>query len=195
MVDTGACVPCLRKGHSCVTANQLEGQYVCVFCEDDMDCPVIQREKKMGISRSAMNAITPTAQAPIPKAEPATPAKESTVNNKMAPPICSVPGCGKKLRRNGAGEYNEKCTTCTKGCAPGYSAHPGKNKPKKLKQHKLPKAAPPSNPSPEQPQMPVPDRAALMLTREELSALFNSWPIERQAAAVQAVFVQELGQA
>jgi hypothetical protein len=36
------------------------------------------------------------------------------------------------------------------------------------------------------------ERASLSLTRAQLVALFNSWPIERQVAAVQAVFVQEL---
>jgi hypothetical protein len=38
----------------------------------------------------------------------------------------------------------------------------------------------------------VPESAHIALTRDQLVALFTSWPIARQAAAVQAVFVQEL---
>lgn len=45
VVREAFCVPCLKKGHSCLTTNtDPDGVFVCIFCEDGELCPVAKRK-------------------------------------------------------------------------------------------------------------------------------------------------------
>jgi hypothetical protein len=66
MSQKGFCVPCNRNGHSCETENMVDGQFICIFCEDDVDCPFTQRmkrEQKLGDtpSKQEKSAMKTTA--------------------------------------------------------------------------------------------------------------------------------------
>lgn len=40
------CVLCLGKGHTCYTERMICGHAVCIFCEDKVECPFIQAQKR-----------------------------------------------------------------------------------------------------------------------------------------------------
>jgi hypothetical protein len=94
---------------------------------------------------------------------------------------CSVDDCGKVLRPSNTSGRCTKHWYQRKGVA------------RKTTSKAPRKTASRPAPSPEtEASQDVPESAHIALTRDQLVALFTSWPIARQAAAVQAVFVQEL---
>jgi hypothetical protein len=163
MSQKGFCVPCNRNGHSCETENMVDGQFICIFCEDDVDCPFTQRmkrEQKLGDtpSKQEKSAMKTTATVAVRE--------------------CGVQGCGKHLIASNRSGF------CTKHF---YQSKKSTSAPK------VPKSPAKRTTGVTRIVEKVPEeRASLSLTRAQLVALFNSWPIERQVAAVQAVFVQEL---
>ncbi len=176
MAERGYCVPCNRKGHSCETENMVDGVYVCVFCEDGLDCPFTQRMKR----EKRLD------KEPLPSEGPTKPAKQERVKmaTKTDQParVCSRDGCGKVLRSSNTSGRCTKHFYVPKGTAPKAN---GKATRKAARKPTAPREAERSHP----------ESAHIALTRDQFIALFASWPIERQAAAIQAVFVQELSHA
>lgn len=47
MPELGFCKPCLEKGHRCETRNRdLFSNFICVFCEDGVECPIAKQERQ-----------------------------------------------------------------------------------------------------------------------------------------------------
>jgi hypothetical protein len=173
MADRGYCVPCNRKGHSCETENMLDGAFVCVFCEDGVDCPFTQRMKR---EKRIDDTYQPETKTPPQKQERAPMnLKTGTVR------VCSVDDCGKALK------LSNTSGRCTKHW---YQKKSGARK-TVSKATRKPASKPTALRETERSQE-APESAHIALTRDQLVALFTSWPIARQAAAVQAVFIQEL---
>lgn len=100
---------------------------------------------------------------------------------------CSVEGCGKPLR---ATNTSGRCSAHwyqPKNANRSVLRAPAKKAPKRT-----PKPPSTRSAAPVAQGEPVKERVSIELTREQLIALFTSWSIERQVAAVQHVFVQEL---
>src|SRR5208337_1106712 len=112
------CKPCLAKGHQCPAQ---EGTDECIFCEDGVPCPVLQR-KLVTTSASPVlpeDALLQPEQVAKKRGPPVVTVhakdvpkfmnnggralahaavKAVTMENEDRVRICSVEGCGKKLR-------------------------------------------------------------------------------------------------
>ena len=111
MNESLPCIPCKSRGHICETTNRsVEGDALCVFCEDDVECPVRKAEKRGngGTGERVSNCKIPRLRATRSTASPfarddnqnqtnQNETKESSMKKEKTKRTCSC-GCGGELR-------------------------------------------------------------------------------------------------
>jgi hypothetical protein len=126
MPELGYCKPCRDKGHNCETRlKDLNEEFICIFCADGVDCPVMEQAKRRRCAHAGCGAPLipdnptkfcsrhmPAAEMKAFKESKRVPSNGSSSKRSKAPKevkeettmeeqrVCSVEGCGKKLIRS-----------------------------------------------------------------------------------------------
>lgn len=158
----GDCVSCLARGHRCETENTIDGKFVCVFCEDEVPCPVDQRQ---GSSK-----------------KPATAAPRQA-KKAMTQPIqeCRADGCRKSLTaRNRSGFCQQHF----------YLSHAKKQKRRGVMPPRNGRAKPVRTAKESSNSVTRASSGNLTVTEQQIDRMFLAWPFADKLAAIQAFLEQ-----
>jgi hypothetical protein len=100
------CQRCLDLGHGCAATHETEDvEPICVFCLDDVPCPVQRKLQRSGSDHEALTTEKPAAAAAVKPAKQfeEEPMLETTLGKAngaaaaVATKMCSRPGCTTEL--------------------------------------------------------------------------------------------------
>jgi len=83
------CVRCRDAGHKCAATHELDGEPICVFCEDGLPCPIIRREQRAARDRKPQ----PTPIAEVNRETTVEKTVEQENGAAVTTRICAKPGC------------------------------------------------------------------------------------------------------